>query len=389
MGRFPCEKCQEIFPAPLHLKFHKQSGTCPGRVVPVVPIVTKPLYKFNFFVDGRPASIDAGKWQAAGVEGAHHCLGGLGGLGVVLVNLKDDQGVVVYKPGGPSTLSDYFCSLLYRDFGMSCPRMRLMPKAECHTMVQTLLKADFSEEGGADFLQNERLKDAGGVLMEFVRGVTLCDPAAAGLLQSSSTAATDSSSSSSAAETTTTSQSLLTALGSLVALDMLVNNVDRTPFIWGHTGNGHNVMFENRSGGSGSGGGMHVVAIDNSSQPIMHPEGRAAYLAKVVSGIREAKAMDVNGPLISKMRSFIRESCGHDVGEDGCRVLQAGVVAAAHKIASTPVVERMWQKASGDMLAVGASNSSAFSDHLDFLREVAQTMGEALRSDQAEAGAEE
>ena len=40
------------------------------------------------------------------------------------------------------------------------------------------------------------------------------------------------------------SKSLLTQFGNLIAVDMLVNNFDRSPAIWTHEGNANNILIE-------------------------------------------------------------------------------------------------------------------------------------------------
>ena len=63
-------------------------------------------------------------------------------------------------------------------------------------------------------------------------------------------------------------------LGSMMAVDMLVNNFDRSPLIWSHQGNANNFMF------SQTPEGPVVVAIDNTTQAITHPDGRSRSVSR-------------------------------------------------------------------------------------------------------------
>lgn len=60
---------------------------------------------------------------------------------------------------------------------------------------------------------------------------------------------------------------LMQQIGGMIAVDMLINNFDRTPLIWNHQGNANNLMF------TVTPDGPVLVAIDNTTQPIHNSDG--------------------------------------------------------------------------------------------------------------------
>lgn len=81
----------------------------------------RPAYKFDFAI-AKAASIARGDWTRHGIDGAHHAPGGLGSLGVYLLNLKNDAGVIVMKQGSAESASEFYCSHLC---GFSSPHLSL------------------------------------------------------------------------------------------------------------------------------------------------------------------------------------------------------------------------------------------------------------------------
>lgn len=166
-------------------------------------------------------------------------MGGLGSLGVFLLNLKDNAGVITLKQGAASSAAEFFASLLYAKLGIATPAMRVLDKSELAKVVEQLGDVAFTSPGAGDHLQSGG-GQRGGVLMDFSPGVTLKHPQVAEMF-------TDKG----------TSKSILTQLGRIVAVDMFINNFDRTPCVWAHEGNANNVMFS-----SDNLGAVTVMAID-------------------------------------------------------------------------------------------------------------------------------
>jgi hypothetical protein len=69
-------------------------------------------------------------------------------------------------------------------------------------------------------------------------------------------------------------------LGKLMGFDMLINNFDRLPLAWSNEGNLGNVMLGSRVN--------IIVGVDQSVQPITHPEGLRNYQDRVRAACKEA-----------------------------------------------------------------------------------------------------
>ena len=68
---------------------------------------SRPAYDFDLSA-ATPGSIERLEWQKHGIDGGHHSPGGLGSLGVFLLNLKGEAGVIVMKQGSIQSASEYF-----------------------------------------------------------------------------------------------------------------------------------------------------------------------------------------------------------------------------------------------------------------------------------------
>merc|ERR1740138_1804722 len=73
---------------------------------------------------------------------------------------------------------------------------------------------------------------------------------------------------------------LLSELGSLIALDCLLNNLDRVPAIWSNDGNLSNVMVVQ---------GRTVVGIDQQVSAIADAGGRERYFASLRDFVSDAR----------------------------------------------------------------------------------------------------
>lgn len=111
----------------------------------------------------------------------------------------------------------------------------------------------------------------------------------------------------------------------MIAVDVLLNNFDRSPLVWDHQGNANNFMFMRQPDG------FCLVAIDNTTQAITNPDGMSfsrgaarlsyillvqmwlqhpssgmeAYLKKVRAAVAEAVKEKGNGPSITKVCSWM------------------------------------------------------------------------------------
>lgn len=126
---------------------------------------------------------------------------------------------------------------------------------------------------------------------------------------------------------------LLAQFGRVIALDMLVNNFDRFPMIWANQGNANNVLIR-----VGADGEVVVTAIDQCVAQIKdepHEDTNITeYLGRVAACLNEAAGPEPTGPCVTKVRDFLKRYCdGHDIGEEGCRQIQEGLLAAAVDVA--------------------------------------------------------
>ena len=176
----------------------------------------------------------------------------------------------------------------------------------------------------------------------------------------------------------------LRQLGAVIAADMLVNNFDRSPLVWANEGNGNNLLVDIGV----EPGVVRVTAIDQQCCPIIDEEDHQpllnSYLERVRAATAEAVAGDAAGPHVAKVRDFIKKvSGGHDIGDDGCTHLLAGikngvaaVVATRNFVAPLEHTEQQFEAAGVDWGRPGMKNISLY-----FLERVATVMAEELESD--------
>lgn len=316
-----CPTCGQVFGKTYHLAQHQQDCAAPVKprqeskpsawsdILCCAPNTDeiKP-FVFSFkkdFENENSGSIDQRHWRQDDFVGAHHIAGGLGSTGVYLLKLAKKKGVVVLKQGGPSTPLDFFCSQLYILFGIKAPAMRVLSKDEFARIADTIQNTPSTEEGDLIALSQPRARQTGGILMEYIPGYSLSHPNAAACLGSSN---------------------VLQKLGGMIAVDMLVNNFDRTPFIWSHLGNANNILFSETKGCE-----VELCAIDQSCTAITNVDGFKAYMSHVEKAILEASNKNLNGFYISKVQKFL-SAFGGVVDEQGCSLIQQGLLSMLSQI---------------------------------------------------------
>jgi hypothetical protein len=173
-------------------------------------------------------------------------------------------------------------------------------------------------KGGLDKLYENRAQQASGVLMEFFPGFTLKDPEVRSFLSSP-----------------VSGPKLLHQLGSMILVDMLLNNFDRTPCIWSHLGNANNLIFRHSDGGN-----VDLCTIDQGCSPIINEQGLVAYLLNVEHALQEALTQDIRGPHITKVCTYLTTWTGGDVLPDAAVAhIQRGLVDAAKAVVAWDVTE--------------------------------------------------
>jgi len=150
------------------------------------------------------------------IIGIHHAQGGLGSTGVFLVKLKN-HGVVVLKQKVPDVAREIFAQCLLQSLGINAPAIRSLPFREFKAFTEKLAPSPVTVKGTCLEIHGSRMQETGGVLMEFVPGLELGSP----LLRLSQNEF----------------RKVLFEVGRMVAVDVLLNNADRTPFLRRGDGN--------------------------------------------------------------------------------------------------------------------------------------------------------
>uniref|UniRef100_A0A6S8E5N0 Actin-fragmin kinase catalytic domain-containing protein n=2 Tax=Aplanochytrium stocchinoi TaxID=215587 RepID=A0A6S8E5N0_9STRA len=228
-----------------------------------VPPIVKPEKLFEFdFKKAQPASIERGKydWHKQEIEGIHHAQGGLGSTGVFLVKLKN-HGVVVLKQKVPDVAREIFAQCLLQSLGINAPAIRSLPFREFKAFTEKLAPSPVTVKGTCLEIHGSRMQETGGVLMEFVPGLELGSP----LLRLSQNEF----------------RKVLFEVGRMVAVDVLLNNADRTPFLRRGDGNPGNIMINKP--GKGGEKNLKVIAIDQTVSPISDTNILNNYLSAIDS----------------------------------------------------------------------------------------------------------
>lgn len=237
--------------------------------------------------------------------------------------------------------------------------MRVMPEAELATVVEQLASVSFTSPGAGDNLQSGG-KQRGAVLMEFCPGRTFKDPAVAALLADPKAA-----------------PELLQQLGRLVAVDMLVNNYDRTPAVWDHEGNANNILVD-----SSADGNLTVYGIDQSTTKIVdevHESTRIPeYLRKVQAAFEEAVAGNIDGKYTTKVADFLKKYLKCDITEEQRAAYHKGLLDAGVVIAGFHELSLVFEKTSTAFHEAGWGVSGLDSINIPFLERVAEAIADVV-----------
>lgn len=120
-----------------------------------------------------------------------------------------------------------------------------------------------------------------------------------------------------------TSGRILEGVGALVALDCLLNNMDRVPAIWSNEGNFSNIMVL---------GGGSVVGIDQQVYPIADAQGRERYLSALRGFCEDVNYLRVDGAPAQRVKIAFLENCGIELSPEQCRHFLAGASTAFRRI---------------------------------------------------------
>mmetsp|Transcript_53549 Transcript_53549/g.128976 ORF Transcript_53549/g.128976 Transcript_53549/m.128976 type:complete len:232 (-) Transcript_53549:430-1125(-) len=159
-------------------------------------------------------------------------------------------------------------------------------------------------------------------------------------------------------------QQLLQELGELIALDCLLNNVDRVPAIWQNEGNLSNVMIV-----SGS-----VVGIDQQVNPITNPAGSQKFIDTLSGFCQDVFQGRTSAAAVARVHAALELNCGFSLSEEAAGWLLAGVASGFRRIAERrAALEEALPRISAKMMAVYGVGSadvglSRLDSMLDFLR---------------------
>lgn len=365
--KFPCVVCGKEYPNTFQMNKCARSGTCkPLHEEKEVSSANRPKYEFPF-ENAKSSSIEKYQWEKHGIDGAHHSMGGLGSLGVFLLNLKNDAGVIVMKQGAISSAAECFCSLLYRDLKLAAPAIRVLNEVEYKKIVAQLGDVSFTTPGAGDHLQS-RAGQRGAMLMEFGAGVTLKHPSIKDILGNADKA-----------------KQLLQGFGKLIAVDMLVNNFDRSPAIWTHEGNANNILIQD------TGGEVIVTAIDQAITPIVNEQYGddriGVYVDNVTKMCEEAVDRNIDGPCSKKILKFWKQYTDHDIGDAGLRDVHEGIVETCIVIGLYHNFASLHSQATSMFTEAGWGTPGLVSLNISFLERVANAIAESVakvKNDSAE-----
>ncbi len=264
------------------------------RVPPRSPPEEEAIFEF----DAPSADISQNAWRNyLPVQAVHHAQGGLGSLGVYLVQLNQG-GVIVVKRKSQTIAQEHFASLVFNKFGLKAPKMRPLEMAEFKLLTWAFRDSPVTMRGTGSDIHEPDAQKQGAVIMEYLHGKEIL---AIGDI-----------------ENLLHNPLFLETLGKIVACDMLVNNSDRTNFIWRGQGNPGNILVTKQGS---------VCAIDQMIAIHSDNTLREQYMADVAQGAQEAFQLDCKGEKTQKLVDFLQGIAGNK--ETG--FLQDSHIKAIHK----------------------------------------------------------
>jgi hypothetical protein len=140
-------------------------------------------------------------------------------------------------------------------------------------------------------------------------------------------------------EVTSITNKVCYELGRLTSFDVLTNNWDRLPLIWNNKGNGENIILCND----------FVIGIDHTICSI-HPEDCKPQYDQYIEKVR-CLVTELNGspgPVLNKMREFILNCVGYDIGKEGelcvAQGLRDGIKVMVEKVRKYQFIRKLYKK---------------------------------------------
>jgi len=207
-----------------------------------------------------PLDPKALRWQ--GAKGLMHLGGGSGG--VTLLHLE--EGVICLKPARANSVAEFFAAHLADFLVIRVAKSRMVSMADDVFMYirQAIRTSPSDIEEHRDIARRVHGNSEFVWMLEFVPGLSVQGLEVHNRLHSLSPALI---------------REFWVAVGQLIALDALINNVDRIPLLWDNEGNTANLMLLARADDDAT---LCVVGIDQAVTAIVdRGPGRGQYLDRL------------------------------------------------------------------------------------------------------------
>eukprot|EP00927_Polykrikos_kofoidii_P022829 TRINITY_DN21190_c0_g1_i1.p1 TRINITY_DN21190_c0_g1~~TRINITY_DN21190_c0_g1_i1.p1 ORF type:complete len:414 (-),score=82.60 TRINITY_DN21190_c0_g1_i1:43-1122(-) len=243
--------------------------------------------------------IDLVPWSQ--VETTMWCSGGTGG--VVLVQIGKSEAVVI-KPQGMTAVAEAVACEVAALVDVRVAASRILTQTEDeYGEVMTALreKPTMVQEDKFRFDDIFSKTRECVAVVEFVPGVVLQGLEGQNVLTGQAAVST------------------FRAVGSIIALDCLLNNVDRVPAIWRNDGNLANVMIA---------GGDTVIGIDQQVNSIEDGPFRARYIGNLrdfVDFVGDAREEQKGELAMKRIKKAVFENCGVEMNDEHCQAVRDGV----------------------------------------------------------------
>eukprot|EP00929_Paragymnodinium_shiwhaense_P082869 TRINITY_DN4387_c0_g1_i2.p1 TRINITY_DN4387_c0_g1~~TRINITY_DN4387_c0_g1_i2.p1 ORF type:complete len:613 (-),score=137.90 TRINITY_DN4387_c0_g1_i2:607-2445(-) len=272
-------------------------------------------------------SVDSVPWKDA--KKCRWCHGGTGGA--FLLQIGESEAVVL-KPQGALAVAESLANSVAKLVGVRVAESRSVTVAqdEYFEIASALKTCDYDEE---DHRLNALLVGASTdktsvAVLEFVPGVVMQGVDAHNMLKDPELA-----------------EILIPQVGAIIALDALLNNVDRMPALWANDGNFSNVML--------APDGKKALGIDQQVNAITDATGRDRYFATVREFCQDAHHARLSCSNLSRLKEAFVVNTGIELTEDNIRSLLRGAEDVFARVrAESSTLKTSIRKLGSEMIAL-------------------------------------